>query len=76
MSKIVREEAINMKAKFKKAALLGLAVTFLLSPVLYAERPYGDKNGEACVGEEKAGRLAAELGLTAEQEARLKEHRE
>lgn len=65
-----------MKAKFKKAALLGLAVTFLLSPVLYAEGPYGGRNGEASGREERCGRLAAEIGLTAEQEAKLKEHRE
>ncbi len=63
-----------MKARIKKAALLVIAATFLLTSALYAY--HGDKKCSNFDREEKFEKLSTELGLTAEQKAQLKEQRE
>ena len=40
-----------MKSNIKKAILLVVAVTFLLSSTLYAEHGYSGKTGIECYGE-------------------------
>ena len=65
-----------MKPKLKKAMLLGLAITFLLSSTLYAEHYRGEKKGaEHSNKKEISAKLVEELGITPEQEAKLKEQR-
>jgi len=68
-----------MKSKFRKAVLLGVIATFLLTSSLYASHSYDDKGeGERCArGErgEKFEKLKEELGITPEQATELKEQR-
>ena len=65
-----------MNTKLRKTALFGIAVTFFLSSAICAQAYHGEKEG---AGErnvrEKHSKLTEELGLTPEQEARLKEDR-
>jgi len=63
-----------MKGRIKKAVLLGIAAAFLLTSPLYAY--HGDKECSKSGREDKFEKLSDELGLTAEQESRLKEQRE
>jgi Spy/CpxP family protein refolding chaperone len=63
-----------MNIKFKKAVLLGMAAAFLLGSTLHAEGPYegtGRRNSE-----KKFAELTQELGITPEQETKLKEQQE
>ncbi len=65
-----------MKSNIKKAILLMVAATFLLSSTLYAEHGYSDKKGIECNSEgDKFESLREELGITPEQKARLSEQR-
>ncbi len=67
-----------MKTKLKKTILLVAGIIFLLSSTLYAQRDYDKREGkERCSVnvEGKFEKLTEELGLTAEQEAKLKEER-
>ena len=63
-----------MKSKIRKAALLVIAATFLLSSAVYAD--HGDKKWSKHEKEGRLEKISAEIGLTAEQEAQLKEQRE
>ena len=63
-----------MKERIKKAVLLTVAATFLLSSTLYAY--HGDKEHSKSGREGKFEKLSDELALTAEQKAQLKAERE
>ena len=66
-----------MKTELKKAMLLGMAIAFLVSTSIYAEPYYGERKGTGGCGRMgKYDKLTRELGLTPEQETRLKEERE
>ncbi|NQU95075.1 MAG: periplasmic heavy metal sensor [Candidatus Omnitrophica bacterium] len=62
--------------KLRKIALFGIAVTFFLSSAICAQAYHGEKEGAGeCNVQEKHSKLTEELGLTPEQETRLKEDR-
>lgn len=66
-----------MKTRFRKAILLAVATTFLLSSSVYAEHSHGREGRmEQSAREKKHEMLVEELGLTPEQETRLKQQRE